>query len=108
MKDKEIKTPEEHERMSEKEQQEKNRRTFIKWLERLQASDPIMHINGEAQTHSPMTAEEAQLHLDLYDGKVKHTPEVALELAQYEVARFPKAKRSIVKMWKAMEAVKVQ
>ena len=94
----------EYEAMTEEEKRAANRKQFVSWLKMFQGADPIMHIDGKAQAHSPMTKEEADLHLAIFDGDVEVTPEVRLRLAQYEAMRFPNSKRSQGKMWKAMAA----
>ena len=100
------KLDEEYEAMSPEEKKAAHRKQFIGFLEMFQGSSPIMYINGKAQDHSPMTKEEADIHLALFDGELEPTPEVKLELAQLEAIRFPKSKKSQAKLWKALEAVK--
>ena len=91
--------------MNEEERREAIREQLKGFLERFQGDDPVMYIDGKPQEHSPMSKEEANLHLALFDGRVEPTPEVRLELAQFYALRFPKSKRLQAKMWKAMEAV---
>ena len=93
----------EYEAMTSEEKKAAHRRQLVSWLDRFQGSDPIMQIDGKSQNHSPMTKEEADLHLAIFDGDVEVTPEIRLRLAQYEAMRFPNSKRSQGKMWKAME-----
>ena len=95
----------EREAMTPEERKAAHRRMLASWLERLQGSDPIMVIDGKDQIHSPMTKEEADFHLAIFDGEVKDTPEARLQLAQYEAMRFPDSKKAQGKMWKAMAAV---
>jgi hypothetical protein len=90
--------------MTPEEKKVVHRRQFVSWLKMFQGSEAVMHIDGKAQTHSPMTKEEADLHLAVFDGEVEVTPEIRLRFAQYESMRFPSSKRSQAKMWKAMEA----
>lgn len=105
-----VRTPEGHRRkreydsMTPEEKKVVHRRQFVSWLKMFQGSEAVMHIDGKAQTHSPMTKEEADLHLAVFDGEVEVTPEIRLRFAQYESMRFPSSKRSQAKMWKAMEA----
>lgn len=94
----------EYEAMTPEEKKAAHRKQFVSWLEMFQGSESIMHINGKAQAHSPMTKEEADLHLAVFDGEVDFTPEIRLRFAQYEAMRFPNSKRSQGKLWKAMEA----
>jgi hypothetical protein len=96
----------EYEAMPPEEKKAAHRKQLVGFLNMFQGSEPIMNINGKAQTHSPMTKEEADLHLAIFDGEVEFTPEIRLRLAQYEAMRFPNSKRSQGKMWKAMEDVK--
>ena len=93
----------EYEAMTPVEKKAAHRRQLASWLERFQGSDPIMQIDGKKQIHSPMTKEEADLHLAIFDGDVEVTPEIRLRLAQYEAMRFPESKKAQGKMWKAME-----
>jgi len=105
-------TPEQHrkeqeyEAMSEEEKREIHRDRFVDWLKMFMGTKPIMHINGKEQEHSPMSPEEAALHLALYDGEVEPTPGVKLQLAQFEVLRWPKNKKLQAKLWKALEESK--
>ena len=92
----------EREAMTPEERKASHRKLLVSWLERFQGSDPIMVIDGKEQNHSPMTKEEADLHLAIFDGEVKDTPEARLRLAQYEAMRFPESKKSQGKLWKAM------
>lgn len=64
-----------------------------------------MVLNGKPQDHSPMTKEEADLHLALFDGEIEPTPEVKLTLAQLEALRWPNNKKLQAKMWMAMREV---
>ena len=95
----------EYEAMSPEEKKIVHRKQFKSWLEMFQQSGPIMYINGKAQEHAPMSKEEADLHLAIYDGDVEFTPEIKLELAQLEAARWPKSKRVLGKLWKAIDDV---
>lgn len=105
------KTPEQHKRdreyeaMTPEEKKAAHRKQFVSWLEMFQGSGPICYINGKAQEHAPMTKEEADLHLALYDGEIEPTPEIKLKLAQLEALRWPASKKSTAKMWQAMAAV---
>ena len=93
----------EYEAMSPEERKAAHRRQLVSWLEMFQGEDPIMYMNGKLQEHHPMSKEEVDLHLALFDGEVDPTPEVRLELAQLEAMRFPASKRMQAKMWKAMK-----
>lgn len=84
------------------------REQFKSFLRMFQGSAPVMYINGKPQEHSPMTQEEADLHLAIFDGEIEPTPEVRLQLAQLEALRWPDNKKLQAKMWKAMEEVKAQ
>lgn len=95
----------EYEAMSPEEKKAVHREQFIGFLKMFQGTGPVMYINGEAQEHSPMSKEAADLHLALYDGEIEPTPEVKLKLAQLEAMRFPKSKKLQAKMWQAMEEV---
>tara|TARA_R110000824_G_scaffold350598_3_gene537536 strand:- start:1212 stop:1586 length:375 start_codon:yes stop_codon:yes gene_type:complete len=105
------KTPEQHKRareyeeMSPEEKKAVHREQFKSWLKMFQESGPIMYINGKPQEHQPMSKEEADLHMALFDGEVESTPEVKLELAQLEAMRWPKSKKIQGKLWKAMAEV---
>ena len=92
----------EREAMTPEERKASHRRLLASWLERFQGSDPVMVIDGKEQNHSPMTKEEADLHLAIFDGEVKDTPEARVRLAQYEAMRFPESKRSQGRLWRAM------
>jgi len=106
-----ARTKEEHERrreyesMSPEEKKAANRKRFVSWLKMFMGTEPIMNINGKEQEHSPMSVEEADLHLALFDGEVVATPEVKLQLAQYEAMRWPKSKKVQAKLWAAMAEV---
>ena len=106
------KTPEQHRRdreyeaMSPEEKKAAHRKQLVSWLEMFQGEAPIMYMNGKPQEHNPMSKEAADLHLALFDGDIEPTPEVKLELAQFEALRWPESKRFTAKMWKAMEAAK--
>ena len=92
----------EYEAMSPEEKKAAHRKQLVGFLDMFQGPGPICHINGKAQEHNPMSKEEADLHLALFDGDVQPTPEVKLKLAQLEAARWPNSKRSLGKLWKAM------
>ena len=92
--------------MSPEDRKAASRRQFVGFLEMFQGSEPIMVLNGKPQDHSPMTKEEADLHLALFDGEIEPTPEVMLTLAQLEAVRWPNNKKLQAKMWQAMEDVK--
>jgi hypothetical protein len=92
--------------MSPEEKKAASRKFLVSWLEMFQGEAPIMYMNGKPQEHSPMSKEAADLHLALFDGDIEPTPEVKLELAQFEALRWPESKRFTAKMWKAMEAAK--
>jgi hypothetical protein len=94
---------EEYEAMPPEERKAASRRQLVSWLKMFQDEKPIMYINGKAQDHQPMTKEEADLHLALFDGEVNPTPEVKLELAQLEAIRYPNSKKMQGKLWKAMQ-----
>tara|TARA_Y100000817_G_C16364592_1_gene327519 strand:- start:119 stop:484 length:366 start_codon:yes stop_codon:yes gene_type:complete len=96
------------EAMSPEERKAAAREQFVGFLEMFQRSEPIMYINGKAQDHAPMSKEEADLHLAIFDGDVDATPEVRLELAQFEAARWPGNKKLQAKMWRAMQEVEDQ
>jgi len=96
----------EYEAMSPEEKKAAHRKQLVGFLEMFQGSSPIMYINGKAQEHRPMTKEEADIHLALFDGEIEPSPEVKLELAQLEAMRFPDSKRTLGKMWKAADEVK--
>lgn len=93
----------EYEAMSPEEKKAAHRKQFVSWLKMFQGDEPIMYINGKAQDHQPMTKEEADLHLALFDGEVEPTPKVKLELAQLEAIRYPNSKKIQGKLWKAMQ-----
>jgi hypothetical protein len=97
------KRDQEYEAMSPEEKKAAHRKRLVSWLEMFQGEDPIMSMNGKAQEHHPMSKEEADLHLALFDGEADPTPEVKLELAQLEAMRFPNSKKMQAKMWKAMK-----
>jgi hypothetical protein len=94
---------EEYEAMSPEEKKATSRKQLISWLKMFQDEKPIMYINGKAQEHHPMTKEEADLHLALFDGEANPTPGVRLELAQLEAIRYPNSKKMLGKLWKAMQ-----
>jgi len=91
--------------MSPEDRKAASRRQLVGFLEMFQGSEPIMVLNGKPQDHSPMTKEEADLHLALFDGEIEPTPEVKLTLAQLEALRWPNNKKLQAKMWKAMREV---
>ena len=95
----------EYEAMSPEEKKVVHRKQFVSWLEMFQGTGPILHINGKAQEHHPMSKEAADLHLALFDGEIEATPEIKLELAQHEAMRFPNSKKLQARMWEAMEEV---
>jgi len=99
---------EEWDNMSPEDRKAASRRQLVGFLEMFQGSEPIMVLNGKPQDHSPMTEEEANLHLALFDGEIEPTPEVRLTLAQLEAVRWPNNKKLQAKMWQAMEDVKNQ
>ena len=105
------KTPEQHERareyeaMSPEEKKAAHRKQLVGFLEMFQGEGPIMHINGKPQDHRPMSKEEADLHLALFDGEIEPSPEIKLELAQLEATRWPESKRVLGKLWKAIDDV---
>ena len=90
----------EYEAMSDEEKNAEHRKQFVNWLERLKGSESIINIDGKPQEHNPMSDEEADLHLALFDKKIKPTREVRTELAQFELLRFQKSKRALYKYWK--------
>ena len=90
----------EYEAMTPEEKKEARRKQFINWLDRFRGSGPIIHIDGKPQEHHPMSDEEAALHLALFDKEIEPTLEVRIELAQFELLRFQKSKRSLYKYWK--------
>ena len=92
--------------MSPEDRKAASRRQFLGFLEMFQGSEPIMTLNGKPQDHSPMSQEEADLHLALFDGDVEPTPEVKVTLAQLEAIRWPNNKKLQAKMWQAMEDAK--
>jgi hypothetical protein len=92
----------EYEAMSPEEKKAAHRKQLVGFLEMFQGSAPICHINGKAQDHRPMSKEAADIHLALFDGDIEPTPEVKLELAQFEALRWPESKRVLGKLWKAM------
>ena len=99
-KQREIKA--EWDNMSPEDRKAASRRQFVSFLEMFQGEGPIMYMNGKPQDHRPMTKEEADLHLALFDGEIEPTQEVKLELAQLEAVRHPESKRVLGKLWKAM------
>ena len=96
---------EEWDNMSPEDRKAASRRQFVGFLKMFQGSEPIMVLNGKPQDHSPMSEEEADLHLALFDGEIEPTPEVKLTLAQLGAVRWPNNKKLQAKMWKAMEEV---
>tara|TARA_E500000331_G_scaffold193780_1_gene186247 strand:- start:103 stop:456 length:354 start_codon:yes stop_codon:yes gene_type:complete len=95
----------EWEEMSEEEKKVAQRKQLKGFLEMFQGSAPVMFIDGKAQEHSPMSEEEANLHLAIFDGDVEPTLEVQLELAQLEASRWPNNKKLQAKMWKLMAEI---
>ena len=106
------KTPEQHivdreyEAMSTEDKRVVHRKQFVGFLKIFQGEGPICYINGKPQDHIPMSKEEADLHLALYDGDIEPTEEVRLELAQLELIRHPKSKKLLGKLWKLTEKIK--
>ena len=90
----------EYEAMTPEEKRAARRKQFISWLDRFRGSGSMIHIDGKAQEHSPMSEEEATLHIALFDKEIEPTLEARIELAQFELLRFPKSKRSLYKYWK--------
>jgi hypothetical protein len=95
----------EYDAMSPEEKKVAHRKQLVGFLEMFQGAGPIMHINGKPQPHQPMSKEEADLHLALFDGEIEPSPEVKLELAQLEAVRWPESKRVLGKLWKTLDDV---
>jgi len=93
----------EYDAMSPEEKRAASRKQLLGFLEMFQGEGTIIHMNGKAQKHSPMSKEEAALHMACFDGETKVTPEIKLQLAQYEAMRWPNSKRVQAKLWKAMQ-----
>jgi hypothetical protein len=79
-----------------------HRKQLVGFLEMFQGEAPIMYINGKPQDHRPMSKEEADLHLALFDGELEPTQEVKQELAQLEVVRHPESKRILGNLWRTL------
>ena len=94
----EDKTPEERRAAS--------RKQLVGFLEMAQGKGPIVYIDGKPQAHNPMSKEEAKLQLAIFDGEVEPTVEVQLQLAHFELTRFPKSQRALGKVWKLSEKLK--
>lgn len=92
--------------MSPEDRKAFSRKQLANFLRMFQGSEPIMSLDGKPQAHSPMSQEEADLHLALFDGDIKPTPEVKATLAQLEAVRWPNNKMLQAKMWQAMEGAK--
>ncbi len=80
-----------------------NRKFFVKFLEMCQKGQPVLVVDGEEQVNPPMTKEEADLRLAIFDGDIPMSEEVNLQLLQFEALRFPHAKKTTARMWKAMD-----
>ena len=102
---KQAKLKEKWDNMNPEERRAASRRQLQGFLKMCQGADPIMVINGKPQEHSPMSEEEANLHLALFDGEIEPTAEIRLELAQLEAARWPNNKKLQAKMWKIMAEI---
>jgi hypothetical protein len=96
----------EYEAMSPEEKKAAHRKQFLGFLKMFQGDESIMHINGKAQPHVPMSKEEADLHLALFDREVEPTADVRLQLAHFELVRFPNSKKALAKVWKLAEELK--
>ena len=96
----------EYETMSPEGKRAAAREQFIGFLEMAQGDGPIVHINGKPKPHIPMSKEEANLHLTIFDGEIEITNEVRLEILQHEIARCPKSKRLLGRLWKLTEEMK--
>ena len=103
---KQRKLQQEWEEKSPEERRAATRKQLIGFLEMAQGNGPIMYIDGMPQTHNPMSKEEAALHLSLFVGEVEPTTEVQLQLAHFELTRFPKSQRALGKVWKLSEKLK--
>ena len=90
----------EWEALSPEEKRPAQRKQFISWLDLFQREEPILHMNGKAQAHSPMAKEHADLHLALFDKEIEPTPAVRILLAQLELVRFPDSPRHLYRYWK--------
>jgi hypothetical protein len=97
---------EEYEAMSPEEKKAAARKQFVGFLEMAQGDGPIMYMNGKPQPHVPMSKEEADLHLSLFDGEIEPTNEIRLELLGHELVRCPKSKRLLARLWKLTEEMK--
>jgi len=100
------KLKEEWEGMSPEERRAATRKQFIGFLEMAQGNGPIMYVNGKPQAHNPMSKEEAVLQLAIFDGEVEPTTEVRLQLAHFELTRFPKSRKALGNVWKLSEELK--
>lgn len=92
----------EYEALSPEEKVAAHRKQLVGFLEMFQGEAPIMYINGKPQDHRPMSKEEADLHLALFDGELEPTQEVKQELAQLEVVRHPESKRILGNLWRTL------
>ena len=82
------------------------RKFFIHFLEMCQKGNPVLIIDGEEVDNPPMTKEEADLRLAIFDGEIKMDEDINLKLAQFEAMRWPNSKKASARMWTAMEKVK--
>jgi len=78
------------------------RKTCLEWLEMFQGEEPILHLNGKPQPHNPMSQEEADLHLALFDKEIEPTRDIQVQLAQLELLRQPDSGKHHFKLWKLM------
>lgn len=88
------------EAMSPEEKRSRQRKQLIGFLEMFQGEAPVCFINNKPQPHNPMSKEEADLHLALFDKEVEPSDEIRMLLAQLELARWPKSKKQLFKFWK--------
>jgi hypothetical protein len=92
----------EWEALSPEEKRAAQREQFLEWLEMFQGEEPILHLNGKPQPHNPMSQEEADLHLALFDKEIEPTRDIQVQLAQLELLRQPDSGKHHFKLWKLM------
>mgnify|MGYP003655591577 CR=1 FL=1 len=76
------------------------RKQLLAWLEMFKGKEAIVNWNGKPQPHNPMSQEEADLHLALFDNEIGPTEDVKIEFAQFLVLRTPESQRILYRYWK--------